>query len=81
MLRLPPAEESRGDFRQAYRSFAVWKRAPQVQGSRPFTDSIGHITLPAGLAEVMTAHGCMHALQWEAVKTYLTGDLHDNKQH
>ena len=62
---------------QAYRGFAVWKRAPQVQGSRPFTDCVGHIPLPAGLAEVVTAQRCMHALPREAVKTNLAGDLHD----
>ena len=65
---------------QAYRSCAVWKRATQVQGSRPFTDSIGHIALPALCAEVMITQGRMHALHWIAVVTYLAGDLH-NSQH
>lgn len=70
----------RGNTRQTYRSFAVWKRATQVQGSRPFTDSIGHVALPAISTEVMITHGCMHALHWIALVTYLAGDLHNCKQ-
>ena len=64
---------------QAYRSFAVWKRAAQVQGSRAFTDSIGHVALPALSAEVMITQGSMHALHWIALVTYLAGDLHNSK--